>query len=489
MPKASVKRIRALLIFELFVVWQLALVPIFSLLGEFGRSAGYPLLVLIACYELCLFIVLYKMFRPGISISLFMLGIYMSVFLIYPAMTHVVSNRFPFYGIKYQADTILQSGFIVFIFLLGALTAYWLARRSEKRIAPARSNFRPTRPRFRPALSIPLATIAVIASAVAIGELGIANFVTTRSELYENLARAQSADLGLYQTLPRLLTFMTLFALVSALRFGDATITNIALLILIAPFFLIVNFPGALPRLYLFGYLIAFLLLFLDLRKVWVKLSLLNGFALGAFLIMPMVDDITRRGLKISDFSISRALMNYTTGGDFDGFQSINNVVEFVSVHGIQWGRQLLSAIFFFVPRSVWPNKGEPTGSIAAQEAGYSFLNISSPLPSEFYIDFGIFGLVIGALLFGALLARIDMRLEFDWDAKPTVRSLAGLIAGFSVIFYRGPLLGIVPVIGVIAALAIFVFIFGFRYRRSVRSIPTNRSKLIGVDDALTTQA
>ena len=84
----------------------------------------------------------------------------------------------------------------------------------------------------------------------------------------------------------------------------------------------------------------------------------------------------------------------YQSSGDFDGFQSIINTVIYVNTYGFSYGNQIISSILSFIPRSIWASKADPTGSVAASAAGYEYVNISAPLPAEFFIDFGFIGLI-----------------------------------------------------------------------------------------------
>ena len=62
-------------------------------------------------------------------------------------------------------------------------------------------------------------------------------------------------------------------------------------------------------------------------------------------------------------------------------------------MHGMQWGRQLLGALLFFVPSAVWSGKPLASGIFIANYliANYSmwFTNLSAPLIAEGYLDFG----------------------------------------------------------------------------------------------------
>lgn len=58
--------------------------------------------------------------------------------------------------------------------------------------------------------------------------------------------------------------------------------------------------------------------------------------------------------------------------------------------------------------RTFWPTKPSGSGAIVAAAQGQSVTNVSCPLPAEAIINFGLVGLLIGALVVGWLLKRID---------------------------------------------------------------------------------
>lgn len=69
--------------------------------------------------------------------------------------------------------------------------------------------------------------------------------------------------------------------------------------------------------------------------------------------------------------------------GDFDSFSQITNTVEYVNEHGITSGNQLLGVLFFWVPRSIWPDKAIDTGTVLGEFKAYFFKNLSAPLWAE----------------------------------------------------------------------------------------------------------
>jgi len=156
---------------------------------------------------------------------------------------------------------------------------------------------------------------------------------------------------------------------------------------------------------------------------------------------------------------------------DFDGFQQVINTISYVEAHGHTLGNQILSAAGFIIPRSIWVTKAEPASYAIAQNAGYSFVNLSLPIHAELYLEFGWLGVVLGMLALGLVAARLD-------DGWLTgVLGIAGLLTpyvAFAMLgVMRGPIGAQIPVWGTVVAL----LLIGVRRRRlSDDSRPPNFS-------------
>ena len=127
---------------------------------------------------------------------------------------------------------------------------------------------------------------------------------------------------------------------------------------------------------------------------------------------------------------------------DFDAYSMLCRVIDYTSNNGIQFGKQLRSVIFFFVPRAVWNIKGMPTGELVSSEQGAIFTNLSSPLISEGYIDFGILGVVVYACIFAKMLRYFD---DMYWCYKNNDKAnffeiIIPFMLGFVIFIMRGPL-------------------------------------------------
>ena len=168
---------------------------------------------------------------------------------------------------------------------------------------------------------------------------------------------------------------------------------------------LILNFIASNPYYtsrYWFGAIfISSFLVFLKWKKTTTSTIVLS--AMFGFLVLFPYADVSRSD---GEFLLSlEAVLNNLKVGDFDAFQQIMNTLNYVKVHGYSFGRQLLGAFLFFVPRSVWPNKPLGTGYNIGLDLNYINKNISAPLWSEFYINFSLIGLIIMFFIYGYITA------------------------------------------------------------------------------------
>lgn len=410
--------------------------------------------------------------RYGVNISYLMMLIYFSIFLLYPSIFHISSNTFPVFDMHYRSDVIFKSTLCVFSFLISCSISYNLSYKYYlRKVYKNIENNVQLSKNYYTGYGLLLISLVLFFTSLQIFDLK--DFVQTRKDVYNVLDRSGTIELGLYYVFPKIVSFISMtFCIINFINKKHDS--NLLLLIILnLPIFFILNYPPALPRFYLFGYIVFWVVLFVDLRKIRTKLIVLMSFVFGACLLMPIVDALTRRGKGLSDLSLMQSITNYVSGGDFDGLQSINNAVIYVSSYGLSFGRQILSAMLFFIPRSIWSGKAESTGVMTARVAGYDYLNVSSPLPAEMLVDFGYVGMVIGAALLGILLAKIDSVLNRAWMVSPQVMCIGAAVAAYSIIFYRGALLAVGPVLACVAFGTWIIYKLGFRTKMLSSDIRT----------------
>lgn len=103
------------------------------------------------------------------------------------------------------------------------------------------------------------------------------------------------------------------------------------------------------------------------------------------------------------------------TSGNYDAFSVMFWCFDYLSLFGCTYGSQLIGAILFFIPRSIWPSKPVPSGELVFSSLNFHFTDIAFPLPFEGILNFGLAGLPLFALAYGFIVRLIDTRY---WDSR-----------------------------------------------------------------------
>lgn len=145
-------------------------------------------------------------------------------------------------------------------------------------------------------------------------------------------------------------------------------------------------------------------------RSKWLNIYLVAGLVLvfPAINIFRTLTYQLSRGISIGDY-IRNSLLNTYIQGDYDAHQMFMSIQRYVDEYGFSYGYQLLGALLFFIPRSLWPNKPIGTGATVISGLNqFYFTNVSAPLIGEVYINFGLFGILIIGFILGMLIYRAD---------------------------------------------------------------------------------
>lgn len=89
----------------------------------------------------------------------------------------------------------------------------------------------------------------------------------------------------------------------------------------------------------------------------------------------------------------------------FDAYQ---NFMDVIRTDFITFGWQLIGALFFFIPRTIWVDKPVGSGYQLALNNNYSFNNISMPYIAEGYVNFGFIGIFVFTFALGFFCKIID---------------------------------------------------------------------------------
>lgn len=161
----------------------------------------------------------------------------------------------------------------------------------------------------------------------------------------------------------------------------------------------------------------------------------------GTLVIYPLLD-VFRRGFE-GTATLKSGTESFASV-DFDGFQQVANSLLFVGEQGHTFGRYTLSALLYFLPRSLWEGKATPASIDVATFRGYSFTDLSLPFHAEMFVEFGVVGMVLAMMAFGAFACRADS--SWLWMASTKLGLAAPLIAVALLGFLRGPLGSLAPI-------------------------------------------
>lgn len=229
----------------------------------------------------------------------------------------------------------------------------------------------------------------------------------SRSNVNQMFQKDTTAETLIFTSIMR---NVVLYGLVITIMYYQKTGKGKLLLIIQLFSTFIVNNPFGMARFNVaIVYLGLILLLFSRIRKSRVFVLL---FFIGFIFLFPFINIF--RHVPVNELSLGlifkafdEVLRNFLHG-DYDAFSMIANTKLYIDSNGITYGYQLLGALLFFIPRSLWDTKPVGSGHTVRIYQEETFTNVSSPLIAEGLINFGIFGVIIFALIVGKVMNSID---------------------------------------------------------------------------------
>lgn len=242
-------------------------------------------------------------------------------------------------------------------------------------------------------------------------------------------------------------SFLIVIILTSGIMYGNfifqfnqylqqKTMRNSMTFILSIILLLFVVNPFNMSRYYL-GF-ICITTIFLFFRRK-IRSILFNAILfLGIFTIFPLIN-FFRFGFTAINFSeMKQEMFQQFNELHFDAYANMIATLDYVHQAGVSFGYQLLGVFFFFVPRGIWESKplqtGELIGNYLIANGKLNYNNLANALPSEMYINFGIFGILAAPILLGLLINKLEK------NAKTMFLNYA-IISGFIFFIYRGALM------------------------------------------------
>ena len=123
---------------------------------------------------------------------------------------------------------------------------------------------------------------------------------------------------------------------------------------------------------------------------------------------------------------------------DFDAHQILMTMVAYTDKEGIVFCKNIISALAFLIPRTVWQGKMINSGGIAVRYYGSWFTNVSAPLVGELYFALGWGGIILGAISLAYIFSKVD-----SWYNESNLfkKGTYCIFAGMAIYICRGSLL------------------------------------------------
>lgn len=185
--------------------------------------------------------------------------------------------------------------------------------------------------------------------------------------------------------------------------------------------------------------------------------------------VMPVLSVTTRFGWDLDRVLNSGERGSLAEVPYIDTFDALLHGVYYAHQFGMQFGAKILSIIVCFVPRGWWAEKPQVSGLDIGNQLYVQGLvgtpNLSMPIVGDFYMDFGLIGVVFGAVAVG-LAFRALVRVQPVVGGLPVYSYL--LIAALPIVV-RGAV-GAVILLPACTILACTVL--SALSRRQVRALP-----------------
>ncbi|MFD7990288.1 hypothetical protein [Streptomyces mexicanus] len=299
-----------------------------------------------------------------------------------------------------------------------------------------------------------LTLLAFAGSAFLVLKLGgPAVFFTSRQEIISSVqeaglsqadSQAGQAVVRGFGTVPALIAWLVYTRWLVTSRRARRSVVVIAVWLALAGVNAVVNNPISNPRFWFLTVLFSMLFTVFPVSAALYRIALSLGVVV-ALIVFPFADRFRYDAADYRPLQTTSPL-EPLAAKDYDQVGMFANTITYVqSGQGHTYGRQLAGSVLFAVPRSVWPGKPIDTGVAVGQWMGAVNTNLSSPVWAELWIDFGPLGMTAGFVALGYAAARVDRRYARRAVRRAPPGSLIALVvplvAGYSFILLRGPLL------------------------------------------------
>ena len=465
--KLRAKNIVSSLIFLIFIIVFICLfVPVDKAYRQ--DSLITVLFLLMGGLAACGMII--SLFSRAFSVR-FIFWLFCFAFLFCGGMTQFADNRFCWEFIPTKEEILYANGYILLFMAVFALSGISVLRVKKSRRA-ALSRLLESNLRLNTVLFLSLQVILLLCGGYALRARGLA--ILFSRELFDTYSfSSMIASSSIRSVVGAVINSVCMCCAILAMeQFKKRENVRNAFFMVLALITLLIHVPPvAVPRFTFAGVYGGIFLYTFD----WIKKGKRFAYILilGLFMIFPMLNAFRYASsdgisLELIRSSIGEVTENFKKA-DYDAYTMVVYSVRYVQTHGITWGKQLLGAALFFVPRKLWPGKPEGSGSMIISEMAPSYINsnVSCPIVGEGILNFGVAGVLLFSFLLGKIAGKID---RLYWERWNRNRSCGGIMYCYVILFalllFRGDLMSSTAFLtGMVVTTIAFCFLF--RERRS----------------------
>lgn len=389
-------------------------------------------------------IILFELFKSsklGYSLN-DILYVFTFIFMFMSPLIQYIKNEFPWWDTYLFTDEkIIYSNFIIMIFLVTYISIYKIS--FKRKTNNYKNNYKAKKTEIK--------NVRLVMNIFFMATLFCSAYIIVLTGTSNLFARAtnslQVESSSLMQIISKTFRSVSVIYVAMNLLFiaKNKYIYNKVSFIIGSILMILVNFPTATARYWMASVYLGLLIILI--RRVEKPHLLKIILFIGILVIFPAInvfrsntfEEVIRQGINIPN--LSDAFLS----GDFDSYSMLVRSTVYVNLYGITWGNQLLGNLLFFVPRTVWPTKPIGSGAMMANELGWGFTNVSCPYVGEGYINFGILGVILFAIVLAVLTKWGDstlMECIFSKDKKIAIIELVYPFSiGFLFFILRGDLM------------------------------------------------
>ena len=177
---------------------------------------------------------------------------------------------------------------------------------------------------------------------------------------------------------------------------------SIIMFLVIAIIAFIAVFPTGVPRFFAATMFLTFFCIFINYYTKF-DISLFLIITVGLIFIFPFFDIF--RVLKVNSSLVDYEFNFDLQSGNFDAFGMYTLALNRIP---ILYGSNLIGALLFFIPRSLWIDKEIGSGALVSEKLNLELDNVSMPFFAEGYLAFGYFGIFLMVFLLCKYVNKVD---------------------------------------------------------------------------------